>query len=341
MAEKEEKRKKVQVPIGEHDTKLSERIFNTVISIVLFVVASVIIFWLFQGFSYTFQLIIEGMVLIATVLVISDFWTMKKTIEYKKVFADELTDEDRESISTYKNKAKKETDENKKPFYKNWKTYFVVIALVIFVLIGNNADKPNPQENNTTTSTTVAVSEKTTVTTTKQNVDKIVALANQPLTDAMKIVEELGYTATYIHAQTKYDFTEEITVFDDDELSKWIIVDCIDIDRNNKKVKFSINTQENIENNDKNEKMKETLESKLSSSWAWSAATEYGKEVYPYGFKVDYYDGYTQEPKDEDTWFLKGTAKVTNEYNAKMEITFEAYVTGTNENPEVIEFNVY
>ncbi len=184
-------------------------------------------------------------------------------------------------------------------------------------------------------------SEEITITVTGTGINEFNALVNKPLTNAMEEINNLGYAATYIHAQTEFDFTEEITAFDDEESSKWIIVDCIDIDRNNKKVKFSINTKENIENNENNKKMKETLESKLSGSSAWSAATEYGKEVYPYGFKVDYYDGYTQEPKDENTWFLKGTAKVTNEYNAKTEITFEAYVAGTTENPEVIEFNVY
>ena len=341
MAKSEEKRKKVQVPIGEHDTKLSERIFETIIFIVLFVVASIIIFGLFQGLSNTFQFIIEGLVLIFTVHFISDSWTKKKTIEYKKVFEDELTGEDRESISTYKEKAAKEAAENKKPFYMNWKIYFTVIVLIVFVLIGKNIDKTNPLENNTTTSTTVAVSEKTTITTTNQNVDKIVALVNQPLKDALKTVGELGYTAKYTNAQSNYDFTETITAFDETELEKWVIVECVTIDTAAKKVEFSINTKENIQENEKNEQIEKALSEKLSSQNAWNAVIAYGNEAYPYGFKVTYSNGFTEKAKDENTWFLKARAKITNGYNAKREIEFEAYVTGTDENPKVIEFTEY
>ncbi len=135
------KRKKVQVPIGEHDTKLSERIFESVIYIAMFIIASIIVFWLFQGLSNTFQFIVEGLVLIATICFASDSWTRKKTIEYKKVFEDELTAEDRQSITDYKVKYR-----NKKPFYKNWKVYVSVIILVISILIGNSADKSNPNK---------------------------------------------------------------------------------------------------------------------------------------------------------------------------------------------------
>lgn len=151
------KRKKVQVPISEHDTKLSERIFETIIFIVLFVFASIINFWLFQYLSNTFQFIVEGLVLIFTVHFISDSWTKKKTIEYKKVFEDELIAADRQSISDYKEKYK---NENKKPFYKNWKIYFAVITLLVCILIGNNTDKTKPQDNNNITSTTVTYMNK-------------------------------------------------------------------------------------------------------------------------------------------------------------------------------------
>lgn len=338
MSDKEPKRKKVQVPIGEHDTKLSERVFKTIIFIALFVFSSIINFWLFETFSYTFNFILEGLILIAAVSFISDSWTRKKTIEYKKVFEDELIAEDRQSISDYKEKYK---NENKKPFYKNWKIYFAVIALLVCILIGNNTDKTKHQNNNATTSTTVTASEKTTVTTTNQNVDKIVALVNHPLSDALNTIDSLGYTAKYTNAQSNYDFTETITAFDETELAKWVIVECVNIDTAAKKVEFSINTKDNIQENEENEQIEKALSEKLSSSNAWNAATAYGKQLYPYGFKVKSFDGFTEKAKDENTWFLKGTAEITNEYNAKMKIEFEAYVTGTNENPEVIEFNEY
>lgn len=143
------KRKKVQVPIGEHDTKLSERIFETIIYIAMFIIASIIVFWLFQALSNTFQFIVEGLVLITAVCFASDSWARKKTTEYKKVFEDELTEEDKNSINYYKEKAKNELEENKKPFYKNWKVYVSVIILVMSILIGNGADKSNPNKDTT------------------------------------------------------------------------------------------------------------------------------------------------------------------------------------------------
>lgn len=166
-------------------------------------------------------------------------------------------------------------------------------------------------------------------------------LANSSLENAINLSKELGYTATYTNAQTKYDFTETITAFDEAELEKWVVIECVNIDTATKKVELSINTKENIQENEQNEQIEKALSEKLSSSNAWNAATAYGKQLYPYGFKVKSFDGFTEKAKDENTWFLKGTAEITNEYNAKMKIEFEAYVTGTNENPEVIEFNEY
>lgn len=96
------KRKKVQVPIGEHDTKLSERIFNTIIAIVLFVFASLIIFWLFQDITHIFQYILIGIALIITIYLIYKAWTNKKTVEFKTVFEDELTEDDKNRIYAYK-----------------------------------------------------------------------------------------------------------------------------------------------------------------------------------------------------------------------------------------------
>ena len=48
-----------------------------------------------------------------------------------------------------------------------------------------------------------------------------------------------------------------------------------------------------------------------------------------------------REPKDEDTWFLKYEVTVTNEYGAKRDTVAEAYVTGTDDNPQVTYFLVY
>lgn len=170
---------------------------------------------------------------------------------------------------------------------------------------------------------------------------KFDSLVNSSLKNAINLTKELGYTAKYTNAQSNYDFTETITAFDETELEKWIIVECVTIDTAAKKVEFSINTKENIQENENNEQIEKALSEKLSSQNAWNAVIAYGNEAYPYGFKVTYSNGFTEKAKDENTWFLKARAKITNGYNAKREIEFEAYVTGTNDNPEVIEFTEY
>lgn len=341
--QKEQKRKKVNVPTGEHETKLSERILQTVFIGIVFIVALVIILGIFSALSNIVQFILVGIAFIISVFLIADAWTNKMTTEYKKVFEDELTDEDKKLIEEHKEIQQRKLSENKKPILKNWKFYFSIIILIVSILLGINADNTD-KESVTTNNTTPQISttsNSTTQTTTANNEQKLKELINKPLSEAIKTSKDLGFSINYKHANTGYDFSKEVSVFDDDELSRWIVTDCSDIDINKKTATFSINTTENVAQNNEAEKLKESLESKLDTTTAWNAVTAYGKTVYPYGFKIDYYSGYTAEPKDENTWFLKATAKVTNEYNAKMDIVFEAYVTGSNDNPEVTEFNIY
>lgn len=185
-------------------------------------------------------------------------------------------------------------------------------------------------------------SEDIRITVSNMVVTKLKELEGASLADAMSTVEENGYTATYKHEQSGYDFTEEIKAFDSDQIAKYVITEVNNIDASSKKVYFTINTQENIDKNNKAKEMEETLSSKLESSYAWQAASNYGKNEYPFGFKLHYIKGkLAQEAVDENTWYLKATCTVTNGYNASMEMECEAKVTGTNDNPEVIEFNVY
>ena len=47
-------------------------------------------------------------------------------------------------------------------------------------------------------------------------------------------------------------------------------------------------------------------------------------------------------PSDENTWFYKATADVTNAFGAKQKgLTYECSVTGTTDAPQVVDFNVY
>lgn len=185
-------------------------------------------------------------------------------------------------------------------------------------------------------------SENITITVSKMETVPLKALVGASLSDAMSVVEQYSYTATYIHAQSGYDFTEEIKVFDNDQMAKYVITEVDKIDTDKKTVTLKINTQDNIDADTKAKETEAALSSKLSAGYAWTAAADYGKAEYPYGFKLHYMAGQlAQEAVDEDTWYLKATCTVTNEYNATREMECEAKVTGTDSNPEVIEFDVH
>ena len=69
---------------------------------------------------------------------------------------------------------------------------------------------------------------------------------------------------------------------------------------------------------------------------------EYGQSQYIYGFDLHTILGVlAEEAEDKNTWYLKAEVTITNEYNAEVEMTCEARVTGTDANPKVIDFSVY
>lgn len=87
---------------------------------------------------------------------------------------------------------------------------------------------------------------------------------------------------------------------------------------------------------------KEILQEKLSAAAAWVAFSEYGKEMYPYGFKLHYIrEKIGEEAYDENTWSLKAKATITNAFGAKYDTVVEAKVTGTEDYPRVYDFYAY
>lgn len=90
------------------------------------------------------------------------------------------------------------------------------------------------------------------------------------------------------------------------------------------------------------EKKKEALNKKVDLTSAWVAAEQYGEAQYPYGFDLHSAFGVlAEEPSDENTWYLKASCDVTNQYGAEAEMVCEAYVTGTTDSPTVVNFIVY
>lgn len=159
----------------------------------------------------------------------------------------------------------------------------------------------------------------------------------------MAKINEMGYTAKYIHAQSNADFSSEVKMFSQADLrDKWVIAEIKKIDTDKKTVECTINTKQNIENATKAEENEKALSTKISSSYAYQAVEEYGKVQYPYGFKLHYFMGqHSAQAVDENTWFIKCEATVTNQYNAKISMMCEANVSGTNDTPLITNFKVY
>lgn len=108
-----------------------------------------------------------------------------------------------------------------------------------------------------------------------------------------------------------------------------------------KEITLYVNTQFNIDANKQKDEILRVLAEKLDRETALDAVSAYGKEAYPYGFKLKRSDT-TTSAQDENTWFVKGLCNITNAFKAKEKnVTFECKVTGTNENPVVSDFMVY
>jgi PASTA domain len=79
----------------------------------------------------------------------------------------------------------------------------------------------------------------------------------------------------------------------------------------------------------------------LTGTYAQAACDWYGEQQFPYGFKGHWILGKLAEEIQNDQWFFKIEATVTNEYKAKRDYNVECFVTGTNDAPVVTTFNAY
>lgn len=82
----------------------------------------------------------------------------------------------------------------------------------------------------------------------------------------------------------------------------------------------------------------------LTATYAQAACDRFADQEFVYGVKMHWITGRLAEEylADEDQWFLKVEATVTNAFGAKQSgVNVECYVTGTNERPEVVDFIYY
>lgn len=162
--------------------------------------------------------------------------------------------------------------------------------------------------------------------------------------DALK---EEKYTVTFLHEITQMDFSEEVLARSDpdDEESylPWEIVALGDFNEDKKSASFLINTEEMMDEAAVDKEVRNALVEKLPPSHAWGAVTDYGMDQYKYGFKLNMITGMMAESVfDEATWFLKSRCQTRNEAGIwQKNLICEAYVTGTEDDPEIIDFKVY
>lgn len=94
------------------------------------------------------------------------------------------------------------------------------------------------------------------------------------------------------------------------------------------------------ENSNEMSPEEKALRDKVSIGDAIVQVEKYGKTMYPYGFDVKTPLTYTGV-KDENTWRMQGKANVKNQYNAEIEIIFDAEVTAIDSGSKVTYFEVY
>lgn len=220
-------------------------------------------------------------------------------------------------------------------------TVVCVIVLISLIYSFFNPDAAEEAKKNipdTTTTDTPDTGEKKTdkKTDEEQALDDLGISKDQSLSEVVPILNDAGYAATYTYQGE--DFTDLIPMYPEEDLKDYVIKKIDDIDTKGKSVAITLEALSNIKQN----KAEKTLESKLSKGKALVALKHYGEQEYPYGFKLHSFTGLIEaSAEDENTWFLKVSCDVTNEYNATAEMTCEGKVTGTEDAPEVTFFDIY
>lgn len=175
---------------------------------------------------------------------------------------------------------------------------------------------------------------------------EISSLVDGSLSNALSKMEEMGYTATYYFDNGKAyknDYTNVVKdnfSKDEKQLKKYVITKYENVNAETKTVDLYINTKKEA----KKQKQLNELESKLGHINACQAVEKYGKEQYPFGFKLHYMkdlQGYQMVGENNDTWRIQCGVTITNAYGASYDATCQAEITGSNDAPEVTDFVVF
>lgn len=161
--------------------------------------------------------------------------------------------------------------------------------------------------------------------------------------EAIKTLQNMSAVGS-IKDKNGADVSEQRITDDEANGVKWVVTDASAHTITSQTIDLVVDTEANMAAAQAQEQQKQQLEQKLSTTAALAACREYGKQLYPYGFKTHDIAGVIQDftPSDENTWFYKATADVTNAFGAKQKgLTYECSVTGTTDAPQVVDFNVY
>lgn len=165
--------------------------------------------------------------------------------------------------------------------------------------------------------------------------------------DVYEALQDEDIDVAFLHEVTRMDFSEEVVATSDPDDKNnylpWEITGLDDFDSDKKAATLLINTEEVMDQTEQDKETLDALKEQLHPSFAWGAVTDYGLNEYTYGFKLNMITGTMAETAvGENTWFLKSRCQIKNESGIwQKNLTCEAYVTGTDEQPEVIDFKVY
>lgn len=158
--------------------------------------------------------------------------------------------------------------------------------------------------------------------------EKLVPMEGMRLSDVYDEINSIGFPVIYIATNTGDDVTSVIA-----EVTETYYVNSFYWDEDNDSITVAVTPEFIIEQN----AAQKALEAVLSPSVAWGNAEMYGKQEYGNSFNLKVSQMLGERVSDDGTaWVLKAPCEVNG-----VEMTCEATVTGTNDNPVVIDFLVY
>lgn len=162
------------------------------------------------------------------------------------------------------------------------------------------------------------------------------SLKGKELSEACTLLEKHGIGYRIVGATTGDDLTSAYQAGDFADSA--MVIEDADVRGADAFAELSVLSQERVALDAQHKATKQQLEDKLGVVDSWYAVQSYGKGVYGSDFKVHFIIGaIAEEAWDEDTWFLKAECDVHGESGYMV----EAKVTGTSDNPVVVDFFVY